>query len=778
MKKSRIIKNFILIIIFSFIISACSFQKDVNVKSVEIIEETVPEFIVAGKFDEAGIEALVTYEDGTTETIDINTNLLKDAYQEQINKPGEYEIELLLKDKIVKLKVNIIEQTIVHEVRFFNGFNELVSLQMVKDGEDAEEPSGEAHILKGYDFIGWDRTFSNIKENINVYGIYTKISSVDGEEVNLENILLNSVDKMENEDVNVLYIQEISSKRVEQTYYHKNKQVSELVEKTTTEDREVIYNRYFKEMSSNATVTYFSEQYDDKYGYRKIEITDIEFFQNDIYGEVKQLVVSSDVVQVETMLSNNRNTYKLVLLKTNLGDENHVSDTYELVFDDEQVIYLKHYQNFASSSSELLDKQLIESKYFTINLEDKDKVKFPSITAVEDIAGKFLQGTITTQNTVLETEHFTFEIDSNVYVPGYLKEYIEIIYDALESVSGLEFYNEHYNHDKITIEVEKVRKDESPETEHAGAYAYSKGATIHVSSGDLLLGNSYAITHELSHILMYSQSSWTYSQVFVEGFAEYTSYKATKFLEENNMNVAKTLEDSKSHINNMDIRGNIYSKTIEYWIEHPEEALEISPNGAYAVGFRFMSYLDNIYEDYSAWTHYYEQKNPYYLNGGYTSQRTSLQEQYNAMEHTYGEAVLDGFYGWLKINEEILFADPLNENNNLYDMTTLEYSYIYPYFYYSGNRISMTKFYKFSYNNLYVGIDETRNYLQNYKNKDVSNLRLKLEHEVEVELYDSNNSLIETKIDDEFSLIGVSYIKLVGEGTLGLKYKHGLEILY
>ena len=128
MKKGRLIRNFILVVIFSFIISACSFQKDINVKSVEIIEETVPEFIVAGKFDEAGIEALITYDDGTTETVEINSSLLRDMYQEELNTPGDYELEILLKDKIVTLNIKIIGQNIVHEVRFYNGFNELFQL--------------------------------------------------------------------------------------------------------------------------------------------------------------------------------------------------------------------------------------------------------------------------------------------------------------------------------------------------------------------------------------------------------------------------------------------------------------------------------------------------------------------------------------------------------------------------------------------------------------------------------------------------------------------------
>ena len=92
--------------------------------------------------------------------------------------------------------------------------------------------------------------------------------------------------------------------------------------------------------------------------------------------------------------------------------------------------------------------------------------------------------------------------------------------------------------------------------------------------------------------------------------------------------------------------------------------------------------------------------------------------------------------------------------------------------------VIMARHGKFIYNDLYDSIDETRNYLEKYKGKDLSNLSSKLEKEVLVELYDFRNNLLETRVDDEFSLAGVSYIKLVGENLLGGKNVHGLEILY
>ena len=284
------------------------------------------------------------------------------------------------------------------------------------------------------------------------------------------------------------------------------------------------------------------------------------------------------------------------------------------------------------------------------------------------VASQFLKGTITKEKTNMESEHFKFEIDANVFVPGYLLEYIEIIYDALEEVSGLKFYNEIYNKGKITIEVEKMLNTEG---EVGGAYAYSKGSTIHITSGYLLVGNSEAIAHELSHILQYSQSSWSYSGVLVEGFAQYNGYKVVKYLEEHNIDVAKSLGHSIEVINNVYISGDIYSKTIEYWIANESKTYDISGNGKYSVGMRFMNYLDVVYGSHSRWIKYYESIDPYHTHK-YVDQKIDINKQYDALKKTYGNNVFNDFYNWLRNNEQKLYRDPISYDNACYDLTELK----------------------------------------------------------------------------------------------------------
>ena len=264
--------------------------------------------------------------------------------------------------------------------------------------------------------------------------------------------------------------------------------------------------------------------------------------------------------------------------------------------------------------------------------------------------------------------------------------------------------------------------------------------------------------------------------MYVEGCAEYTSYKAVKYLESNNMNVAKTITFSGSHINNVSIsKQTVYDKNIQYWIENASETYDFAFNGPYAIGFRLMSYLDRSYGNYKEWLNYYEKNDQFYKNT-HRNQTISINDQFKAMTETYGNDVFDKFYDWLKLNQS-LFNELRKEF--VYDMSNLQYAYIYPFFYFSNNVTRMTNTENFKYKDLYVGIDEAKYYLKEYKKKDISNLKLVLSTSTLVELYDSDNNLIERSEKSEFDLNNVCYIKLVGEKILGnANGIYGLQIVY
>ena len=73
---------------------------------------------------------------------------------------------------------------------------------------------------------------------------------------------------------------------------------------------------------------------------------------------------------------------------------------------------------------------------------------------------------------------------------------------------------------------------------------------------------------------------------------------------------------------------------------------------------------------------------------------------------------------------------------------------------------------KFNYEDLYVSIDSIRMYLGDYKQLDTSDLKLKLSGKVGVNLYQADGSYTTVLYDSPISLENVSYIKLLGAGTL------------
>ena len=378
----------VLVLLFALVISACSLQKNQNIKSIAINEKSIPEFVLIGEFDKAGIEALVTYEDGTQETIEVNSNLLKDAYQEQINKAGEYEFEILFRGQSAKFKVKIVDAEGAHVVKFFNGFNELVSMQLVKHGEAAKAPEGEAHLLKGYEFVGWDRKFENVKEDIEVYGIYAKVDEVENEqEENMEfrNELFAAVENMRDGNVNVLEVWEAVAKRFEKSLiYGDNHELMHVVKKEINDDREVIYHKYSKQLSETANIKYYYEKFDEDGFYTKVETFVDEFDQYDIYAEVKKIVSSTDMLNYSVMHTAEEKIYKLEAVIPNHGDGNYESEQIEILFNENQIISLKRFLNYPNTTG-IIEKVLSTSQYFEINVEEP--VVFPKDIDLGKIVG-------------------------------------------------------------------------------------------------------------------------------------------------------------------------------------------------------------------------------------------------------------------------------------------------------------------------------------------------------------------------------------------------------
>ncbi len=180
MKNKFLSKMMMVALIFCsmFLISACSLQKDVNIETIEINEESIPEFIRVGEFDDAKIELVVNYDDGSKEEVFVTSSMLSSESQECLQTPGIYEIEILFKGEKTTLNITIVQAS-TYLVEFYNGKQQLINRQFVTVGEDAIAPAESVYAMFGYDFIGWDRLFTDVTEDIKVYGVYSKLTTED-----------------------------------------------------------------------------------------------------------------------------------------------------------------------------------------------------------------------------------------------------------------------------------------------------------------------------------------------------------------------------------------------------------------------------------------------------------------------------------------------------------------------------------------------------------------------------------------------------------------------
>lgn len=375
---------------------------------------------------------------------------------------------------------------------------------------------------------------------------------------------------------------------------------------------------------------------------------------------------------------------------------------------------------------------------------------------------------ITTQQLSIDTGTLVFDIGPNIFVPANVEQTAHLIAVTMEEVSGLCFDGAGYVNTQfpdgkvhVTVSRDMLYNNEDwysgrKNSEQGAAYA-SAFEHACVSPGDLFLGYSYAAIHELGHVLMYRQSEWTHSQLLTEGFAEYTTYLVLRQLYENQPETAIYFDSIYQCLVNIALDNDLalYDQPLEYWFEN---IYEYAGNGNYAVGFRFMAYLHSVYGDYGKWIPAFEEQYSFRSNTTY-SDLSATEQQIAVLKATYGDDVLDNFYSWLKENGDRFHArtaDPL-------DLTNTNEIRFYPLFNAVESKIQLQKF---NYEDLYVSIDSIRMYLGDYKQLDTSDLKLKLSGKVGVNLYQADGSYTTVLYDSPISLENVSYIKLLGAGTL------------
>lgn len=282
---------------------------------------------------------------------------------------------------------------------------------------------------------------------------------------------------------------------------------------------------------------------------------------------------------------------------------------------------------------------------------------------------------------------------------------------------------------------------------------------VGASPGDLLLGHSNALVHELSHALMYRQTGWFHSQLLNEGFAVYTAYLVQQKLETDAPEIAYYLGNSSSNLIDMDLSENayveLYKQPIEYWFKNN---FEYDMNANYPIGFRFMAYLHDTYGDYSSWVTEFGKTYPY-SERKITSNVSPVEQQLAILKQVYGNDVFHNFYPWLKEHK----ADFAVDYYKITDLSNVQNIKLYP-LYNANKEVAILDYFK--YNNLTIDLVPTRKYLEEYKQVDASALILNTSEPISVLLYYADGNTASVTTEEPVSLKDVTSIQLTGEGTL------------
>ena len=157
-------------------------SSDRNIESITLKEGTMPEVIVLGHFDEAGIKVVVTYSDGTSEEVAVNSNFLGDEYADIIQTVGTHQITILYRGERINITIKIVPNA--YDVCFYaregeNAAYSLVKTETVGYKEAATAPDVQADVwdeTKHYTFANWDADFSEVTKRLDVYAQYTSVN--------------------------------------------------------------------------------------------------------------------------------------------------------------------------------------------------------------------------------------------------------------------------------------------------------------------------------------------------------------------------------------------------------------------------------------------------------------------------------------------------------------------------------------------------------------------------------------------------------------------------
>ena len=114
----------------------------------------------------------------------VTPTIINEIYTENVKYTfdswSQYKIGESSTDIIIN--ANYIE-TALYTVNFYNGNEILISSQTVEAGKNATEPEESVRDMFGYTFLGWDRSYLSVSKNLDIYGVYCKVSTNESDSI-------------------------------------------------------------------------------------------------------------------------------------------------------------------------------------------------------------------------------------------------------------------------------------------------------------------------------------------------------------------------------------------------------------------------------------------------------------------------------------------------------------------------------------------------------------------------------------------------------------------
>jgi len=408
---------------------------------------------------------------------------------------------------------------------------------------------------------------------------------------------------------------------------------------------------------------------------------------------------------------------------------------------------------------------------------------------------RFPKGSITAGDTVIETEHFIFNIPAGVYVIDGLEQHAETVYDAILTCSGLEFKVPEevdrilqVNGKKITVNVKVSQKtfSNSNVSENWDVYNIAQ-KSISIADYSLLLGNDEKFISALS-ILLYqkwcSSGGGLNSFIPIYGFIGYLQHQVTDYLRNAFPDTSRCFmydialfsfylgsggKPDHNWIQNVNL---LKEKGIEWAIEDSwlfrkdgTSNSNVDPARDFFIGTMLMQYLGEVYGDAFKWV-----KQHKFFPSMTPEKLADFADFKEILRNNYGENVLAEFVPWMMRNEERLFK--LYEMNRpwIVELSAEDTVSAYPniYLYSQGMTAFLGVFNEqsyFRYDGAYINLRGTREFLEKFWQANTQDMVLTFDNEVTLSLFDEQGNFVRRETGTEFTLEGVAVARLNGKGT-------------